>query len=131
MADRNFEPQHTLGKGRVQLDFTIVPNGTDPPTIEEDYGKAVESVSRTGAGALQFVLKDKYKAVVSTKYQVKLNAAAASIVIEGANDVAGARTFALTVMTESAGSFAAADIAAHANNRIRVSLVLRNSTAGV
>jgi hypothetical protein len=132
MANRNFEQQIlTIGKRRVKLDFTIVPNGTSTPTIVGDTQKAVQSISRQGVGTYTITLKDSYKTLIAVQFGFQLNAAAATLaVVTGATDVVTAKTIPFTILQESAGTFAAADIAANANNRIGVSITLSDSTVG-
>lgn len=129
MASRSFKPIQTLGTRAVLLAFTIVPNGTSTPTIENDNDKAVASIARTGVGTYTITLRDTYARLVAWHFGVRLNSDVATTVqITGAPDVASARTIDITIQQESAGAFAAADIAANANNRIGVQLYLRDST---
>lgn len=129
MADRQFYNPKCQGNKHVILSFQLVPNGTSTPTLGEGAASYVRSVARTGVGVYTVTLSDKYAALVSAQVTYQLNAAAATLgIVTGAANggVVAGTAVTLTTMTEAAGTFAAADIAANANNRIHVQLVLRN-----
>lgn len=108
------------------MTFGIAPNGTGVPTITEDIGDYVASVSRTGTGVYAIVLKDTWLALASIQTQLQLSAAADSVVqITGAPTVSTTKTITVTIMT--AGS--AADIAANAANVIFFTCVMRETDA--
>ena len=81
------------------------------------------TVARVGTGSFTVTLGDKYPALLSGQCSLALNAAADSKVMFGAIDVASAKTVIINVITTAS----AADIAAHANNRIHFCLLLRNT----
>ncbi len=127
MANRTlYRLRGVVGPGRVLVTFGIKPNGTGTPTITEDVGKAVASVTRTGPGVYAIVLRDNWLALCGISTQLQLSAAANSMVqITGAPTMTTTKTITTTILT--AGS--AADIAANAANVIFFSLVLRETDA--
>jgi hypothetical protein len=127
MANRTLYPLRGVGgPGKVLVTFGIAPNGTDPPTIVEDYGNYVASVTRSGVGVYAIVLNDTWLALASIQTQLQLSAAADSMVqITGAPTVATTKTITTTILTAGA----AADIAANAANVIFFTLVLRETDA--
>lgn len=127
MANRTLYPlRGVVGPGRVLVTFGIAPNGTGTPTITEDYGDAVASVSRTGTGVYAIVLKDTWLSVANIQTQVQLSAAADTVVqITGAATVTTTKTITMTILT--AGS--AADVAANAANVIWFTCIFRETDA--
>lgn len=112
--------------GMVVLQGSFRPNGNGTVDNTKNVGAGF-TVARTGVGTFTITLDDSYAALYGASFQVQLNAAAATQVILGAVDVVTAKTIAITAMAEAAGSFAAADIASNANNRIFFTLVLKDS----
>lgn len=127
MANRQLYPlRGVVGPGRVLISFGIRPNGTSTPTIVEDVGDAVESVSRSGVGVYLITLKDTWLALANAQITLQLNTAANSMVqVTGATTVATTRTITTTILTAGA----AADISANANNIIWFTLVMRETDA--
>ncbi len=127
MADRTLYPiKGVVGPGRVLVTFGIAPNGVSTPTIVEDYGDAVASVTRTGVGVYAIVLKDTWLALASISTQLQLSAAANSMVqVTGAPTMTTTKTITTTILTAGA----AADIAANAANVIFFTLVMRETDA--
>lgn len=127
MANRTHYPLRGVGgPGKVLVTFGIAPNGTDAPTIVEDYGNYVASVSRTGTGVYAIVLQDTWLALASIQTQLQLSAAADSVVqVTGAPTVTTTKTITTTILT--AGS--AADIAANAANVIFFTCIFRETDA--
>lgn len=125
MANRaRVRPAGTNVPGCFILYAQILPNGSSTPTIGENYGKVIASVTRTGAGVIVPVLNDTYLAAgVFTQLQL---AVAADTQVQVTSFVpATTKVLTLTVLT--AGS--AADIAANAGNIIHLYFVCRDSTA--
>jgi hypothetical protein len=81
------------------------------------------TVARSGTGIFTVTLGDKYPGLLSGQCSLALNAVADSKVQFGAIDVASAKTLVINVITGAS----AADIGAHANNRIHFCLFLRNT----
>ena len=129
MADRNFNGKWTYGREKVDLDISFQPNGTGAVDNTQNKGQTQATVTRTGVGVFNVVLKDGYADLDSIAFGVRLNAAVATlVVVTGAVDVNVTKTFTITVMQESAGTFAAADIANNANAWICIKGTLANSS---
>ncbi len=111
-------------EGKV-LSFQILPNGVSTPTIGENRGLVVGSVTRTGVGVYAIVLNDKYVATSGVFTQLQLATAADSQVQVTSFTQSTTKTLTVTILT--AGS--AADIAANAGNIIHFLLVMRDTTA--
>lgn len=128
MSNKGFKPVLGAGNGTRLVAFQILPNGASTPTIGENPDGVVDSVARTGAGTLTFTLNDKFLAVRGITCTPELATPAATLVVlsDTANVSSGT---AVTVVTyqESAGSFAAADIAADAGNILHFTAVMRDS----
>lgn len=102
----------------------ILCNGTGTPTIGENYGKVVASVTRTGVGVYAIVLSDSYLAS-GVFPSLRLATAADSMVQTTSFTVATTKILTVTILT--AGS--AADIAANAGNIVELFLFVRDSSA--
>jgi len=98
------------------------PNGSSAVDNDDNTGTGF-TVARGGTGSFTVTLDAKYPALLSGQCSLALNAAADSKVMFGAIDVASAKTVIINVITTAS----AADIAAHANNRIHFALFLRNT----
>lgn len=93
------------------------PNGTSQPTQPTGETQYV-TITRTGVGVFLFTFVDTYNRLIDATFSKQLNAAAAGdFTITGAVDTQTARTLSVTYMQESAGTYAAADVAQNANNR--------------
>lgn len=127
MANRQLYPlRGVVGPGRVLISFGIRPNGTSTPTIVEDVGDAVSSVSRSGVGVYVITLRDTWLALCGAGITLQLNTAAdTQVQITGATTVATTRTITTTILTAGV----AADIASNANNIIWFELVMRETDA--
>lgn len=129
MADRNFHGKWTYGREKIDLDLSFQPNGTGAVDNTQNKGQTQANLTRTGVGVFLVTLKDAYVDLDSITFGFRLNAAVATLaMVTGAVDVKVAKTFTITVMQESAGSFAAADIANNANNWITIKGTLANSS---
>lgn len=124
MANRQFYPMNTQGTQHVNLNFSFAPAGAGAPVVGEGCAGYVASITRTGAGAFLITLVDKYAACVSAEAGLQLNAVADLKCQFGAIDVVSAKTLALNVLAVATPT----DIAANANNKVHVQLVLRNSS---
>lgn len=116
------------GQERCIIEGSFAPQGVGVPT--QPTGEATYCViTRSGVGVYLFTFPQKYARLIAPEFTVQLNAAAASlIVISGAVAVSTTKTFSITHLQESAGTFAAAEIAANANNRIYYRLTLAETT---
>lgn len=107
------------------LSFQILPNGTSTPTIGENRGNVVTSVSRSGVGVYAITLSDKYVASSGVFMQLQLATAADSAVSVTSFTVSTTKILTVTIMTAGV----AADIAADAGNIIHFLFIARDTTA--
>lgn len=107
------------------LSFQIFPNGTGVPTIGENRGLVVASVTRTGVGVYAIVLNDKYVAASGVFTQLHLSTAADSQVQVTSHTVTTTKILTVTILTAGAAD----DIAAAAGNFIDFLFIARDSTA--
>lgn len=130
MANKPAYPANCTLRGVRVLAFTFAPNGSDAITLGTTAKQAgVSSVARTGTGAFTITLSERYQELVSASFQLQLATPAAALFCVDAVDVSSAKTITFKHYAESAGTFAAADIAANAENLVRVVLYLRNQAA--
>ena len=125
MSTNIFFDAQALNPGVKIVSGSFKPNGSSAVDNTANTG-AGWTVARTGVGAFLVTLDDGYPGILSATATLAMNAAADSKCILGAIDVttaAGGTVIIRTVTTASA-----ADIAAHANNRIHFCLVLRNTS---
>ena len=122
MAEKIFFDMQALNPHVKIVCGSFKPNGTSAVVAADNTG-AGWTVARGGVGIFTVTLGDKYPGVLSATCSVALNAVADTKVQFGAIDVASAKTVVINVVTTAS----AADIAAHANNRIHFCLVLRNT----
>jgi len=102
----------------------ILPNGVSTPTIGENYGKVIASVTRTGVGVYAIVFGAGYLAAGVIPV-LRLATAADSVV--QTKTFTTTSTFTLTTTILTAG--VAADIAADAGNILELLIIARDSTA--
>lgn len=121
MASRTLYDKQSPHPAHADVAFSFAPAGTGAPTSVE--GKGVSTVTRTGVGTFLVTLQDAWNALVAATGTLQLSAAADSVVQFG-DYSASAKTLVVRVLTAGA----AADVAANANNRVHVSLTLRNSS---
>lgn len=126
MAAHNWQEIKALSPGLIVIGGSFAPNGASAVSATSRKGMGW-SVARTGTGQFTITFNDKFVDLVSAIATLQLNAAAASVVQVGAWD-SSAKTLILTVLTESAGALAAADVAANANNRIHFEVKFSNTS---
>lgn len=123
MSQKGFKPLKASGNEARLVTFQVKPNGTGAPTIGENPDKVLASVTRTGVGVIECTLNDKFLALRAVHCQVQLNAAAdTQVQITGATTVASTKKITFTILTAGA----AADVAAHANNILHFTAVMRD-----
>lgn len=122
MAEKIFFDVQALNPNVKVVCGSFKPNGSSAVDNDDNTGTGW-TVARGGTGSFTVTLGDKYPALLSGQCSLALNAAADSKVMFGAIDVASAKTVIINVITTAS----AADIAAHANNRIHFCLLLRNT----
>lgn len=106
------------GSNRRTVSGSFAPQGSSAPTQPTGQTNAVV-VTRTGTGVYLFTFARPFNRLIYANFTPQLNTAAAGMfIITGTVDTQTAKTISVTYMQESAGTFAAADIAANANNRV-------------
>ena len=123
MAEKIFFDMQALNPHVKIVCGSFKPNGTSAVVAADNTG-AGWTVARGGVGIFTVTLGDTYPGILSATCSVALNAVADTKVQFGAIDVASAKTVVINVITTAS----AADIAAHANNRIHFCLILRNTS---
>lgn len=127
---RRYDQQTHIGVVRLHGRFRF--NGASAPTSV--IGNWVSSVAHTATGVWTVTLAQrfrKWRGPLSAHVSLELDAAALTFLQLGALDEA-AGTVIVRAFTESAGTLAAADIAAGSNdgNWCHLTLVLKYSTTG-
>lgn len=119
MGSSQVENRMGYGKYRKSLIGSFAPQGTGAPTQPTDETDYVV-ITRTGVGTYRFTMVEKHVKLAGVPvFGVQLNTATATVVIvTGATTVGTTKLIDITIMQEGGGTFAAADIAANANNRI-------------
>ena len=102
---------------------SFAPNGSSAIDADSNSG-AGWSVAYTSTGKYTVTLDQIYPGIISATATLALNAVADSKVQLGAIDDPSGKTIVINNITGTS----AADIAAHANNRIHFCLVLRNTS---
>ncbi len=122
MANRSFDDVQALGKGRVIVHGSFLPNGSSAIAVDPLWNGF--TVAWTSTGLFTITLTDRYVALVSAHADFQMNAATDVKPQWGAIDVVTAGTLQL----RSIAVAAVTDIAANANNRVFFTLILRNTT---
>lgn len=125
MGANNLYDPKVLGVGYVVAPFSFAPNGSSAVAQSSIQGEGIASVTRTGVGVFDVVLKSPWYQFQGYTPSLQLNADADSQITSW-NYVASTRTLTIRVRTAAV----AADIAANANNRIGGTLFLKNSSVG-
>ena len=123
MSNKDLYRASTPVPDGAALPFSFAPNSgsaVDQTTIK-GRNAVITSVTRTGAGVFDVVLKDAWDDVIAVTPSIQLNADA-DATMSSWNYVAATRT--LTLRFRTAG--AAADVAANANNRLGAVIHVRN-----
>lgn len=122
MANRALFPvQGTNVPGCKLLHAQVLPNGTSTPTVGEDQGNIIASVSRSGVGVYVITLNDAYLAA-GVFPSMRLATAADSICQVTSFTVATTKILTTTILTAGV----AADIAANAGNIIDLFFFVRD-----
>jgi len=126
MAGRSFvQLLGALDPGVVILGISFGPNGTSAVDQTTIRGRGVASVTRADVGTFVITLQDQYASLLSATASLQLASPDDKCVGNlGTVDLA-AKTIVVRVYDLS--SAAAADVTANANNRVNVTLVLKNS----
>lgn len=116
---RTYKDIKTLGRNRVEVCFSFAPDTANPPTAIR--GAGVVTVVRSAQGRFTATLQDVWSQCDAAVATVQLAAAAARTAQVGTINLA-ARTVVIRVV-DAAG--AEQDVAANANNRVNVKLIMR------
>lgn len=128
MAGRTFQPiLGTLDPQVVFLPISWAPNGAGAVAQTSIRGRGVESVTRTGVGTFDVKLQDQYAAVLSMHATLQLNVADDKLAASVGPETINASTRTVTVRVYDVSAAAPADVAANAQNRVNLLLVLGNS----
>lgn len=125
MAGRTFQPLlGALDPGVVVLGISWAPNGSSAVDQTSIKGRGVASVTRDSAGTFTVLLQDVYPTLLAAVATAQL-ATAADIVAQVGTSTVSTNTKSI-VVTLLAGAVAT-DVAANANNRVNLLLILKNS----
>lgn len=125
MAGRTFQPLlGALDPGVVTLAISWAPNGTSAVDQTSIRGRGVTSVTRNSAGVFTVALQDVYPSLLAAVATMQL-ATAADIVPQIGTSLLTANGKTIVVALLAAAT--ATDVAANANNRVNLFLVLKNS----
>jgi hypothetical protein len=122
--DSTYRVAGTNVPGCKLLYAQVLPNGSSTPTLGENYGKIVSTVTWSATGVLLVTLNDTYLAAGAFT-QLQLAAAADTQVQVKTFTAATTKILTLDILT--AGVLA--DIAADAGNIIHLFIVCRDSSA--
>lgn len=127
MAGRSFvQLLGALDPGVVVLGISFGPNGSSAIDQTTIRGRGVASVERSAAGVFTVTLSDVYTAVLSATATLQLANSDDKFVSNLGTIDLSAKTIVIRVYDVSGATFA--DVAADANNRINLTLVLKNSS---
>lgn len=124
MANRTAYPVKTLEVSAYVVAFSFAPNGTSAVDQTSIVGRGIKSVARDAVGDFTVTLEDKWPALLGAHFTISHNADTDVVPQIASEDVGGATP--KIVIRVLAGA-TPTDIAAHANNRIYGTLILRNS----
>ncbi len=119
--DSTFRVLGTNVPGCKMLHAQVLPNGTSTPTIGENQGKIVASVSRSGVGVYLITLTDAYLAAGVFPH-LRHATAADSMVQVTSFTVATTKILTTTILTAGV----AADIASNAGNIVDLFFFVRD-----
>ena len=126
MAARSFvQLLGAADPGVVVLGVSFAPNGTSAVDQASIRGRGVASVARTNVGLFTVTLADVYPTLLSCTAALQLATSDDKVVANIGTVDLNARTIVVRVFDISSPGLA--DVAADANNRINLTLVLKNS----
>lgn len=126
MAARSFvQLLGAADPGVVLLGISFGPNGSSAVDQTTIRGRGVASVARTAAGVFTVTLQDVYPSCLSAVSTLQLANSDDKFVANIGTIDLNAKTIIVRVYDVSSAAFA--DVAADANNRINLTLVLKNS----
>jgi len=122
MAEKIFFDVQALNPHVKIIAGTFKPNGSS--AIDNTVNKGAGwTVARSGTGHYVVTLDDAYPGLLSAQVTLQHNGAGDKKVHLGAIDVTSAKTIAIYNIEGAS----AADLAAHANNHVHFTLILRNT----
>ena len=126
MAGRTFQPLlGALDPGVVTLGISWAPNGSSAVDQTSIKGRGVTSVTRNSAGVFTVLLQDVYPTLLAAVATAQL-ATAADIVAQVGTSTLTANGKSIVVTLLAAAT--ATDVAANADNRVNLLLILKNSS---
>ncbi len=127
MAGRSFIPLlGALDPGVVLLGVSWAPNGSSAVDQTSIRGRGVASVSRADVGTFVVTLQDVYASCISACATLQLASPDDKVTANIGTINLTDKTFVVRAYDISGA--APADIAANANNRVNLTLVLKNSS---
>ena len=127
MAARSFvQLLGAADPGVVVLGISFAPNGTSAVNQASIRGRGVASVTRDNVGLFTVTLADQYPTLLSCTATLQLATSDDKVVANIGTVDLTAKTIVVRVFDISSPGLA--DVAADANNRINLTLVLKNSS---
>ena len=128
IADGSQYPVRGYQRETVEFAFRFKPNGSSALSSSAQVGCKGVSVTRTAAGTFQINLGKKYPKLVSAQFTLfKSDANAGHVFQVTSNTVATDGKLIVKYFENSAGTFAAADITAHADSHIACLITVANT----
>ena len=126
MAGRTFQPLlGALDPGVVPLGISWAPNGSSAVDQTSIKGRGVASVARTAQGVFTVTMQDVYPTVLAAVATAQLATAADIVAQVGTSTLtANGKTIVVSLLAGAT----ATDVAADANNRVNLLLILKNSS---
>ena len=126
MAGRTFQPLlGALDPGVVVLGISWAPNGSSAVDQTSIKGRGVASVARTAQGVFTVTMQDVYPTLLAAVATAQLATAADIVAQVGTSTLtANGKTIVVSLLAGAT----ATDVAADANNRVNLLLILKNSS---
>ena len=126
MAGRTFQPLlGALDPGVVPLGISWATNGASAVDQTSIKGRGVASVARTAQGVFTVTMQDVYPTVLAAVATAQLATAADIVAQVGTSTLtANGKTIVVSLLAGAT----ATDVAANANNRVNLLLILKNSS---
>jgi len=125
VAGRTFQPLlGALDPNVVTLGISWAPNGSSAVDQTSLKGRGVASVTRNSAGVFTVLLQDVYPTLLAAVATAQLATAADIVAQVGTSTLtANGKSIVVTLLVGAV----ATDVAANANNRVNLLLILKNS----
>lgn len=125
MGAQTLYPVRAIGHDYVPIPFSFAPNGSSAVDQTSIKGEGISSVTWTGTGTFDVVLKSPFYDLISVNESIGLKTDA-DVTLSSWKWVSSTKT--LTLRFRSGGS--AGDIAADADNRLGATIWVKNSSVG-